>query len=108
MLCFVVKMAKQKFNLTQQRLLGRRQEILQQVVQRRKLLSQHLCLHKTLCHEHVLHDQLPVWHHYSDGTEQGLQCHHTLSKQQAEHGALTVMHCGVSWQQTGLLLIKVA
>lgn len=29
--------------------------------------------HKALCHQHVLHDELAVRHHHSDGSEQGLR-----------------------------------
>ena len=54
-------------------LLLRGQEILKQVVERSKLLGQDLGLHKALRHEHVLHDQLSVWHNNSNRSEERLQ-----------------------------------
>ena len=48
----------------------RGQHVLQQVVQRRELLREHLRLDEALRHEHVLHDELAVRNHHRDRAEQ--------------------------------------
>ena len=49
------------------------EEVLEQVVQRGKLLGEHLGLDEALRHQHVLHDELPVGDHDRDGAEQRLE-----------------------------------
>mmetsp|Transcript_30311 Transcript_30311/g.36797 ORF Transcript_30311/g.36797 Transcript_30311/m.36797 type:complete len:493 (-) Transcript_30311:2152-3630(-) len=50
-----------------------RKHILQQIVQRSELLRQHLRLDETLRHEHILHNQLTIGNHHSNGAEESLQ-----------------------------------